>query len=193
MVWIRSSAVRTLGVTPQNRSSGQKHEQNRSCCVSPVDVNLVFLRRAHAECDLPLQCQVWVTEHVPNQIRLCARWYRMLRAWRPIGLSPGLEARRLGPLRWVARHRGLAGIPIYHAPRPASRACDGATRPFRGSTSLTIVEAVAKTYRTGSHLGCPTKSRCGNRKRGNLAATFEQTRHRTYRSNPSLACPSVDE
>ena len=68
--------------------------------------------------------------------------------------------------------------------RPASRACDGATRPFSGSTSLTIVRAVAKRYRTGSHLGCPTRSRCGNRKRGNLAVTLEQTRHRTCLSNP---------
>ena len=105
-------------------------------------------------------------------------------SWRPMGLSPGLEARRLGRLRWVACHHSLAAIPIYHAPRPASRACDGAIRAFRGSTSLTIVEAVAKRYRTGSHLGCPTKSRCGNRKRGNLAATLEQTRHRTCPSNP---------
>ncbi len=64
--------------------------------------------------------EVWVTEHVPNQIRLCTPWYRMLRAWRPIGLSPGLEARRSGPLRWVARHRGLAAIPVSCAPTRVS-------------------------------------------------------------------------
>jgi len=77
-----------------------------------------------------------------------------------------LEARRLGGLRWVACHHGLAAIPISHAPRPASRVCDGAIRAFRGSTN------------------CPTIGRCGNRTRGNLAATLEQTRHRTCPSNP---------
>ena len=83
-----------------------------------------------------------------------------------------LEARRLGGLRWVACHHGLAAIPISHAPRPASRVCDGAIRAFRGSTN------------------CPTIGRCGNRTRGNLAATLEQTRHRTCPSNPLTSLSS---
>ena len=117
----------------------------------------------------------------------------MLHAWRPVGLSPGLEARRLGRLRWVACHRSLAAIRIYHALRPR-RACDGAISPFRGSTRLTIVGAVAKTVSDRFSFGLSDKSTWWESQKREPAATFEYRRGiARARATRSLACPSADK